>query len=139
MKNTNPSFLLFEIILFLAIFLSAQASVSLKGSPILDYAPDAGMGFGAYREASILPKDTLQQDTCRIKCRLYATTASILAPFIETDYTKSSLWKLCLRVSYDRTPYNNYFGFGNSDAEMGYTAQKAADYATNTFGNYQKI
>ena len=120
--------LLFAIVLDLGVNVSAHASVSLKGSPILDYDPDAGMGFGAYGEAAILPKDTLQRDTCRIKCRLYATTASILAPFIETDYTKSSLWKLCLRVSYDRTPYNNYFGFGNSDAAMGYTMQKASDY-----------
>jgi hypothetical protein len=128
MKNTNPTFLLLDIILILGLFLASRASVSLKGSPILDYDPDAGMGFGAYGEAAILPKDTLQRDTCRVKCRLYGTTASILAPFIETDYTKSSLWKLCLRVSYDRTPYNNYFGFGNSDAEMGYSAQKATDY-----------
>jgi hypothetical protein len=58
MKNTKLLFLLVETILILGLFLSAHASVSLKGSPILDYDPDAGMGFGVYGEAAILPKDT---------------------------------------------------------------------------------
>lgn len=125
-KHFKPFALL--VLLLLSFACSSNAGLIVKGMPIFDYDPDMGAGFGVYGEGLLLSKDTTIKDSLRLQGRLYATTALILAPFVEVEYIKSCNWKLTLRASYERTTFNNYFGFGNSDKELDYSSEKASNF-----------
>jgi hypothetical protein len=122
--SVKPHYLIFILLLSIAV----SARVHFKVLPIVDYNSDVGIGYGLHGAIKVTSADSTK-DLCRLEAEFYATSGGVLQPYVECEFP--SLWQggLRLRASYDRILYNEYYGFGNSDAATGYSELLEQDYA----------
>ena len=121
---------------FILIGIAPQIILSatrFKGLPIADYNSDVGFGFGM--RAGIVRYQPEDSSTYlfRIDGEYYMTTGGVLQPMMEYDIPVNKLrnnraLRLRGRLSFDRSLYVGYYGFGNDDRQMGFDASRRDDY-----------
>jgi len=124
-------------------FLSAtdtnkKRGITIKPFPLLAYDADTGLGYGLSLTLFGYQKG-LKDYKWKIYTEYYATTGGEMQPDIEFDIRDLSIFgqsfTLLGKIEYKKDLFENYYGYGSSDSEIGYNSVQDENY----YYSYEKV